>query len=234
MISSLYIKNNLACLEEKIGYRFLNQELLIEALCHPSLKQNTDSVKYRDYERLELLGDSILGFIITEMLFNKFIGYHEGEISKIKSYLISQQQLYRISQEISIADYIIMADGEAKSGGRDNPSNAANVMEAILAAIYLDSNIKTVKEIIYKFWSSDIKNIDINYYDPKTFLQEWAQSNNYDIPKYSMVSSYGPPHALSFFVEVNVGPFIQKGTGKSRKGAEKDAAKKLILLINSK
>ena len=140
---------HIAGLENALNYKFKNLALLKEALSHPSLKQHDNTIV--DYERLELLGDSILGFLITEMIFNNFLFYEEGSIAKIKAYVVSRETIVKVAETLCLSEYILMTIGEEKSGGKTNQNNIENVMEALLAAIYLDSDIHQVKKNSSKF-----------------------------------------------------------------------------------
>ena len=224
--------NNFAKLEGILNYKFNDISLLEEALSHPSLKQ-TDNSKH-DYERLEFLGDAILGFLVTEMIFNKFTDYEEGHIAKIKAYAISGDILVKIADTINLADHIIMTRGEETSGGRSNHNNIENTMEALLAAIYLDSNIDQVRTIVTTLWSKHIENIDFSTADPKTYLQELLQNKTHIMPKYEVIKQEGAVHSPIFTVRVSVSDKSQTGTGKTIKEAEKNAARKLLKEINNK
>jgi len=224
--------NNFAKLEVALNYKFNDTALLEEALSHPSLKQ-IDNLK-RDYERFEFLGDAILGFLITEMIFNKFTDYEEGRIAKIKAYAVSRDILVKIADTISLADHIIMTKGEETSGGRSNHNNIENTMEALLAAIYLDSNIDHTRTIVTTLWAEHIENIDFSAADPKTYLQELLQRRSQIMPKYEVIKQEGAVHSPIFTVCVSVPDQSQIGTGKSIKEAEKDAAGKLLKKINDK
>jgi len=218
--------NNFAKLEEALNYKFNDISLLKEALSHPSLKQ-TDSTK-PNYERFELLGDSILGFLVTEMIFNRFNNYTEGTIAKIKAYVVSRDTIVKIADTLNLAEHIIMTAGEEHSGGRSNRNNIENTMEALLAAIYLDSNIEKTRAIVNTFWAEHIENIDFSAADPKTYLQEWLQQHKHPMPTYEIIKQDGPVHAPTFTVHVHAGDDTQMGTGKSIKDAEKDAARKML------
>jgi ribonuclease III len=219
-------------LEKAINYYFNNQNLLLEALSHPSLRQHvTKNAPSRDYERLELLGDSIIGFVITEIIFKNYSNFDEGKLAKIKAYLVCKDMLCKVADTINLANYIIMTHGEEASGGRLNPNNIENTMEALIAAIYLDSNIDTVKLVIKDLWSDFLFNIDLSSSDPKTALQELSQSIDHNQPIYEVIQKEGSAHSPIFTVLVRVNQYEQKGQGRSVKAAEKDAAEKLLKLL---
>ncbi|MDN3030137.1 MULTISPECIES: ribonuclease III [Rickettsieae] len=221
-------------LEQDIGYSFNDKNFLLEALSHPSLKQNT--LKHgiqKNYERLELLGDTIINFAITEILFKNFSTYNEGKLAKIRAYLVCKELLCKVAAKINLSDYIIMTYGEELLGGRQNPNNIENTMEALIAAIYLDSNIDTVKKIIYDLWYEFIDIIDLADYDPKSTLQELAQKKGSEKPVYQVIKREGSPHAAIFTVLVQMDEYQQTGTGHSVKEAEKVAARKLMNYLNN-
>lgn len=225
-------REKVAELEKALNYNYKDIQLLEEALSHPSLKQQSKYGELQlNYERLELLGDSILGFIITELLFDKFIKYDEGDIAKIKAYLVCKDTLVKVASKINLAHYIIMTKGEEVSGGRENANNIENVMEAIIASIYLDGGIEEAKKLVSALWEDLLHKVNFSEVDPKTYLQEWAQGNKYDIPVYEVVDKKGPVHMPVFTVKVSVGSYHHKGTGGSIKLAEKDAARSLLAEI---
>lgn len=225
-------KTNIIALEEALNYQFKNLDLIQEALSHPSLKQHDRLV--RDYERLEMLGDSILGFLVVEMIFNKFRNYEEGDIAKIKSYLVSKDTIAKVALKLNLAEHIIMTIGEEKSGGRENLNNLENTMEAVLAAIYLDSDIECTRKIVQNFWAEYIQNIDFNFINPKSALQEFTHDLMHTIPVYEVIKSDGPMHAPTFTVQVRAGNITEIGYGKSIKDAEKESAKLLLIKLKNK
>lgn len=215
-------------LEKLLGYSFKNKELLIEALSHPSLRQHHEYKDDKDYERLEFLGDAVLNLVITEILFKNFKEYNEGNLAKIRSYLVCKETICVVGAKLTLKDYIIMTHGEEIAGGRNNPNNIENVTEALIAAVYLDSDINTTHNIIGKLWSEFIKIKDLTDYDPKTALQEWAQSREYHIPIYQLIKREGVAHSSIFTVSVKIKDYEQIGIGHSIKEAEKNAARKLL------
>jgi ribonuclease III len=217
-------------LEKLLGYNFKDKNLLIEALSHPSLKQHSSS-QYVDYERLEFLGDAILSFLITEILFSNFADYDEGKLAKIRAYLVCKETLCKVAAKLNLSNYIIMTQGEELSGGRDNPNNIEDATEALIAAIYLDSDINIARKIVQNLWADFIVVKDLTNYDPKTPLQEWAQSKGFPVPIYKVINKKGASHSTTFTVSVTVKGHSQTGTGHSIKEAEKDAARELLRTI---
>ena len=228
MTSSSY-KEELNILEKKLDYKFNNIDFLIEALTHPSMKQIDNSIK--NYERLEFLGDSVLGFLISEMVFNKYTEYEEGNLAKVKAHVVSSGTLVKIANTLDLANYLIMTQGEENSGGRINPNNIENTMESLLAAIYLDSNINYVRKIVKKLWRESVESVDFSDADPKTYLQEFLQKKRLDIPEYELIKQEGPVHAPKFTVKVSSNNKSKVGEGRSIKEAKKEAARKLLKLL---
>lgn len=218
-------------LYETFEYSFKNEELLITALSHPSLcylKQH----KTNSYERLELLGDSILSFIILELLLNEYKDLDEGEISKRKSYLVCTETLSNIGQSINIGEYILMTKGEEKLNGRNSPKILENVMEAIIGALYLDGGLDVARRFINKYWLQLIKEQTIIEKDPKTRLQEWAQKNKYHIPVYSLIEQTGTESNPIFEIQVKLSDLPHLSSkANNKKEAEIAVAKALINYI---
>lgn len=220
--------------QNKINYHFNNIELLIEALSHPSLKQVRDNNWHKDYERLEFLGDTILNFIVTEILFHHFPSYDEGKLAKARSSLVCKDTLYHIGKSLEIESVIIMTYGEETSGGRSNKNNIENAIESIIAAIYLDGGIDQVRLFISNLWMDLITTTRERITDPKSALQEWSQSKSMEIPHYEVMSRIGESHSPVFTVKVSIDNLEPEyGEGKSIKEAQKSAAFKLLSRVTS-
>lgn len=229
-----FYKYDITRLEQLINYQFKNPELIFEALSHPSLKQHESDWR-KNYERLEILGDAILGFLVTELVFNIYNKADEGGIAKIKSYLVSKETICCVAKKINLANFIIMTKGEEESGGRVNPNNIENAMEALIAAVYFDGGMENIKAIVTELWSEFLYDFDLHQIDPKTSLQEWSQSYKYGMPYYETISKSGLAHMPEFTVRVSAGTYKEIGSGNSIKSAEKEAAKKLLnKVLNSK
>lgn len=226
------MNNNFDQLEQSLNYKFKNRSLLEEALSHPSLKQMEETSP--NYERFEFLGDSILGFLVTEMIFNKYHDYDEGDLAKLKSYVVSHDVLVKIAKNLSLADYIIMTSGEENSGGRENSNNLENALEALIAGIYLDSNIDQTKQIVNRLWQDHIQNVDPNIANPKSALQEFLHDQNHSTPSYQVIKREGAVHAPIFTVQVTAMNQSTESTGHSIKEAEKNAALKMLKNLQEK
>ena len=213
-------------LEERIGYKFRNSLLLAEALTHPSLAHETQQYHF-DNQRLEFLGDAVLQLVITEHLYHHFSSEPEGRLTKLRSRLVSRDTLKTHAQTLDLGRYLLMGRGEESSGGRERPSTLADAFEALIGAIYLDSDLETAKKFILEQARPDLEQIaeepvDIN---PKGHLQELLQSISPRSPVYELISQSGPEHEKTFVVQaVWEGMVLGQGSGRSKKQAETAAA----------
>ncbi|CAM3171196.1 ribonuclease III [Streptobacillus felis] len=222
-------------LMSKINYTFKNKKLLLEALTHSSYVNEHNSPNIKDNERLEFLGDSVMDLITTEYIFTKNLNSTEGELSKFKSKIISETVFATISRDLDLGNYIFLSNSENISGGRERNSVLGDVFEALIGAIYLDSDYPTTREIVIKLLDSKIKNLDqIEWVsDYKSALQEITQLKFKVTPIYTVVKEDGPDHDKTFEVEVSVEDKVfGKGVAKSKKMAEKIAAKQAIEKLN--
>ena len=221
------IEANLSQLQSELGYNFSNISLLNEALSHPSLRQVRKD--QNDYERLEFLGDAVLNLLISEEIYKSFTDYDEGQLAKIRAFLVCKDSICKVSERLKLENLIIMTRGEELSGGRTNLNNVENAMEAIIAAIYLDGGLEAVRSVVLKLWAQLLEIGGEVKLDPKSALQEWAQSLSMSIPAYSLVSKVGESHMPMFKVMVTIDHLeAEYGEGKSIKMAEKEAASKFL------
>jgi ribonuclease-3 len=213
-------------LEERIGYKFRNPLLLAEALTHPSLGHETQQ-RHFDNQRLEFLGDAILQLVITEKLFQNFHDAPEGQLTKLRSRLVSRDSLKTYAIALDLGRFLMMGRGEEASGGRSRTSTLADAYEALIGAIYLDGDLDQARKFILAQAHSDLAEIaeapvDIN---PKGQLQELLQSISPQSPVYKTISQSGPEHAKTFVVEVIwEKKVLGEGSGRSKKQAETAAA----------
>jgi ribonuclease-3 len=213
-------------LEERIGHKFRNPLLLAEALTHPSLGHETQRHHFNN-QRLEFLGDAILQVVITEHLFHHFSAEAEGQLTKLRSRLVSRETLKAHAAALDLGQYLMMGRGEEASGGRDRTSTLADAYEALIGAIYLDSDLETAKKFILAQAHADLEQlaeepVDIN---PKGHLQELLQGISPHSPVYESVSESGPEHDKTFVVQcVWEGMVLGQGRGRSKKQAETAAA----------
>jgi ribonuclease-3 len=210
-------------LQKGLGYHFKNITLLKEALTHPSLSKRS---KNFSYQRCEFLGDRVLGLAIAHFLYETYPKEKEGFLAKQQAYLVAGETLSKVAKDLFLYDFILMSPGEEKTGGRENPSILADVCEAVLGAVYLEAGFPIVYAIIKKFWEPYLDHKFEGYGDdPKSSLQQWAQQRGKPIPNYKVIGSEGPDHAPLFYVELSIeGKEPVKGTGSSKRLAERDAA----------
>jgi len=231
-------------LEERLGYKFRNKELLKRALTHRSFsfekpKENVsgNGLIYGHYERLEFLGDAVVDLVIGHLLMERFPDALEGELSKLRASLVNIRQLSGLAKKLGIGEWLKLGKGEEVSGGRNKPSILSDSYEAICGAVYLDGGFESVFRMIKGHFQDLFLRVSLDLMEPdyKTQLQERVQAWNKKPPRYRMIASYGPDHAKSFEVEVliNQKP-LAKGAGRSKKEAEQDAAKKALAILGNK
>lgn len=215
---------------KKIGYEFKDESLLIRALTHSSYA-NESGGKFESNERLEFLGDSVLGFITAEFFFAREQDLPEGELTKLRAAAVCEKSLSAFANRIGLGKHLLLGKGEKNSKGNERPSILADAFEALIAAIYLDGGIKPATKFVTAF----LENFSAEYYtinDAKTVLQEIVQKNPGELLEYVLVKESGPDHAKSFEVEVRLNAnVIGRGKGKSKKQAEQLAAKEALSLM---
>jgi len=213
-------------LQTIINVKFKNRSLLNRALTHRSYVNETDRT-VRDNERLEYLGDSVLALVVNEYLFKHYEDYREGNLAKIKSAVVSEKTLTKVSREINLGSFILMGRGEENSGGRERSSILANTLEAVIGAVYLDSGLKASRRFVLSLIKDDIERIDGLAYlrDPKTTLQEHVQKKYKKRPVYEVIDESGPDHCKEFTVMLVINDRqINTGKGTSKRKAEMNAA----------
>lgn len=213
----------------KIGYKFKNIDYLNVALRHSSYA-NERNLEHSN-ERLEFLGDSVLGFISAEYYFLNFKHLPEGELTKLRASTVCEKSLYEFSKEIELGKYLLLGKGEENTGGRERPSILSDAFEAVIAAIYLDGGMEEAKKFVLRF----IKNLSGkqgSFKDYKTTLQEVTQKNPEEVLEYVLVGETGPDHDKCFEVEIHLNSnVISSGKGKSKKLAEQEAAREALELM---
>jgi ribonuclease III len=213
-------------LEERINYKFRNSLLLAEALTHPSLGHEAQRYHF-DYQRLEFLGDAVLQLVITEYLFRHFRVEAEGQLTKLRSRLVSREALRTHAAALDLGRYILMGRGEESSGGRERTSTLADAFEALIGAIYLDGGLDAARNFILAQMRGDLEQLAITPVDinPKGHLQELLQGISPRSPVYELVSQSGPEHEKTFVSQVLwEGTVLGQGSGRSKKQAETAAA----------
>ncbi|MFC1942821.1 ribonuclease III [Chloroflexota bacterium] len=218
---------NLAEFQEILGLSFSDLPLLETAVVHSSYVNENPNVITGHNERLEFLGDAILGFIVAEILHERSPALDEGEMTKLRSALVRRDTLARVARTIKLGDYLDLGKGEETSGGRSKTANLAGALEAVIAAIYLDQGLKTTRDFIVRLLGQEMAEVvsQGTGVDYKTQLQEFLQSKQV-IPSYRLLAATGPDHDKSFTIEVMAGDSVLgRGTGKSKKSAEAEAAR---------
>ena len=211
-------------LQEKLGYFFQDISLLEHALTHSSFA-NESRGRYTSNERLEFLGDSVLGMVVADHLYRTFPDMPEGELTRTRAALVCEESLVEVAQELNLGEYLRLGKGEELSGGRHRPSIQADAVEAVLAAVYLDGGIGSARKIIHRF-ILDNAVLETKTQDYKTALQELVQRQPGSEIIYELVSESGPDHCRVFVMEVSVnGQVTGRGEGHSKKAAEQMAAK---------
>jgi ribonuclease-3 len=226
------IVDSLAEFQERLRYRFRDTQLLERSLTHKSFTNERRDSPSSNNERLEFLGDTVLGFLIGELIFRSFPNLQEGALSKIKAHLVSTATLAEKARALGIGRYLRMGTGEARSGGGEKLSLLADGFEAVVAAIYLDGGLPAAGAFISRIFTADVGGIDIgdlSFHDYKTALQESAQALGLPLPEYRIVDEYGPDHEKTFVIEVfwNGQPFSY-GRGASKREAQRKAAKEAL------
>ena len=215
-------------LEEKLGYTFQNRALLENALTHSSYANENRHTGAQSNERLEFLGDSVLGMVTADYLYRVHPDLPEGDLTRTRAALVCEGSLVEVAQQLNLGSYLKLGKGEAAGGGRERPSIVADAVEAVLAAVYLDGGIGSARKIIQRF-ILDREEEKSGSRDYKTALQELVQRESGQVLAYRLVGSTGPDHAKRFQVEVELnGAPVGAGEGRSKKEAEQMAAKAAI------
>ena len=218
-------------LEEKLGYTFQSPELLENALTHSSCA-NESRGKLQSNERLEFLGDSILGMVVADHLYRNHPDLPEGELTRTRSALVCEESLVEVAQALGLGEYLKLGKGEEAGGGRHRPSIQADAVEAVLAAVYLDGGIGSARKIIRRFILDREQEKGASR-DYKTALQELVQRESGQVLQYRLTGSSGPDHAKVFSVEVDLnGRSVGRGEGHSKKEAEQNAAKAAVAALS--
>jgi ribonuclease-3 len=219
-------------LEKIIGYEFKNKDLLIRAFTHSSYANEFD---LENYERLEFLGDSILGMIVSEYIFLKFPELPEGKLTKIRSFLVCEKTLKSFSKKINAGNFLLLSRGEDRNGGRKRNSILADIFESLVAAVFLDGGIEPAKKLVLSFISEQLNYLDKYMFDYKSEIQELNQSLENGTLNYVLVNEIGPDHNKKFTVELKInGKSLGKGTASSKKESEQLAAKDALENLEAK
>lgn len=216
----------IAAFEGRFGYRFHNRQRLDVALTHSSTGAD------HNYERLEFLGDRVLGLVVAELLYEDFPHETEGDLARRHAALVSGATLAVIADNIELGAVLRLSDSERATGGAKNDNILSDVMEALIGALYLDAGIGPCKTVIGTLWRDILHTMEKPPQDPKTALQEWAQARGLKLPRYDLAARTGPDHAPLFTMTVSIDGFAPvSGEGPSRRAAEKAAAISMLSLI---
>jgi len=218
-------------IENIIGYRFTDKEILQEALTHKSYAGECRGVKHN--ERLEFLGDSILGAVVADYIYNKCPHVEEGVLSKIKSNLVSRRNLYFWGKEMSLGRFLRLGHGEIATGGRERDSIISNAVEAVLGAVYLDGGYAAAEKVILPWVRTQALTQDAQ--DFKSLLQEFLQKRGPHVPVYEVIQTVGPEHDKTFTVQVSLqNKLLGRGKGHNKKAAEQAAAQDALEKLKNK
>ena len=217
-------------LQQRLGYSFVQPRLLTRALTHRSFGADHN-------ERLEFLGDAVLSTVISAMLFQRFAGSDEGDLSRVRAHLVREDSLHRVAVALGLPEDLRMSDGELKSGGALRPSTLADALEAVIGATFLDGGYDSARALVQRLFGELIDAGDIERWskDAKTELQEWLQARRLAVPGYRIVGTRGQAHAQTFEVEVSVPALsvAERGEGRSRRMAEQEAARRLLEVLKA-
>jgi ribonuclease III len=214
-------------LEKRIGYRFKNKQLLKSALTHPSYRYENPQ-ELSDNQRLEFLGDSVIGLLAADALMNAHPEAPEGDLTKRKSAIASGESLAQAARQLELGGSLRMGRGEEAAGGAERQSNLEDALEALAGAIWIDGGLKAVRKFFDRHIFQTLEHAEADVLNPKGALQEFAQKKGFGIPDYSIVQENGPDHDRRFEVKVTVSTFVFRGGGRSRREAEKKAARRAL------
>ena len=222
---------HLAQLQKALGVKFKNPSLLEQALVHRSYLNEARAQGLESNERLEFLGDAVLGLVISQQLCTNFPHLDEGELTRLKTSLIRWETLARAADRLSLGEHLLLGRGEESTGGRQRPSNLARVLEAVIGATFLDRGLDKTRDLVLRCLAPDIARVETGQValDSKSRLQQLAQSYWHETPIYQTVAASGPDHAKVFTVEVQVASrTLGRGGGRSKKEAESEAASQAV------
>jgi len=227
-------KKKLQEIQRETGYLFNDETIVNQALIHRSYANEFKQKKIYDNERLEFLGDSVLGLVVSNYLFNEYRELTEGELSKYRANLVCEESLHKMAGTLNLGKYLLLGKGEEANGGRNRPSILADALEALIGGIYLDGGMAAAQRfIILRFFNEDtFEQEEVSKKDFKTTFQEKIQKLGYGEIEYRITKEWGPDHDKNFEVEIIVeNRTFEKGKGKTKKEAEQEAAQKSIRKI---
>jgi ribonuclease III len=221
---------NLNALQQRLGHRFDNVALLARALTHRSAGADHN-------ERLEFLGDAVLQTAISALLYERFAGSDEGDLTRVRAHLVREDSLARAALALGLPEVLRLSEGEARGGGAQRPSILADALEALIGAVYLDAGYDRAHALVQRVFGELIAGSEADNWrkDAKTELQEWLQARKLSVPAYRIVATRGQSHAQTFDVECAVAALglAEHGEGKSRRAAEQDAARRMLVALQA-
>jgi len=224
--------SSLSILQRRLGYKFKNAELLTKALTHRSFVHEQPGKDILDNERLEFLGDSVLGMVVSDHLLKEFPNFSEGKLTKLRAGLVNDSNLAKKAMDLRLGNFVRLGKGEILTGGRKRDSILASTLEALIGAIYLDGGLDTIPVLLHRLFKNDIRIIiskkgERNW---KDLLQQYTQKKIKSHPDYAIIKETGPPHKRKFVVAVKInGKMLGRGAGDSKKQAEQKAAKSTLM-----
>ncbi len=227
------VTDSLVSLEEALGHHFAKRDLLIEALTHASAVRRRGIAK-RGYERLEFLGDRVLGLVVAELLWRRFPTEAEGELTRRHTHLVRREALAEVAAAVALGPRLQVSAGEDAAGVRENPSVLADACEAVIAALYLDGGLEAARRFVATRWEARLAALSEPPRDPKTTLQEWVQARGLPLPDYRTVATEGPAHRRRFTVTVTIaGLEPATAMGSSKRAAEIAAAAAALAALHN-
>lgn len=228
--SSSGIISDVTRLQEKLGHHFANPRLLRLALTHASASEREQS----NNERLEFLGDRVLGLVVAEMLLERFPHEREGDLARRHAALVRRQALAEVARRLQLGDVLIVASGEQDRALRTQGAALADCCEAVIAAMYLDGGIDVASRFVREHWSKLLRDAPTPPQDSKTALQEWSLKRGLGLPEYRLLARSGPDHKPMFHVSVQICDHVSEGDGSSKRDAEQIAAARLLSILNER
>lgn len=224
------MKAGLVTLQQRLQYQFADAALLTRSLTHRSFSADHN-------ERLEFLGDSVLGVVVADMLYRRLQNLPEGDLSRVRANLVKQDTLHQLAVSLGLPEVILLGEGEMRSGGQKRPSILADALEAVIGAVYLDANFAAAQALVQRLYQAVQINPDMDAIgkDPKTELQEWLQGRRMKLPSYRVVATLGAAHKQSFDVECEIPELnrAERGIGGSRRAAEQAAATAMLEILKA-
>lgn len=220
----------LEALQQRLGYRFTQPALLTRALTHRSAGADHN-------ERLEFLGDAVLQTAVSALLYERFAGSDEGDLTRVRAHLVREDSLHRLALTLGLPEALRLSEGEARGGGAQRPSILADALEALIGAAFLDGGFAPAQEMVRHMFGETIATTEVDSWskDAKTELQEWLQARKLPVPVYRIVATRGQAHAQTFDVECAVAALglTEHGEGKSRRVAEQEAARRMLVALKA-